>query len=50
MRIIGNLYAYDENVELTAGLYSGALDVQLTEDEVKYLEEPYQPLAVLGHS
>ena len=28
----------------------GALDVQLTEDEVKYLEEPYQPLKVLGHS
>ena len=50
MQMIVNLYAYDETVELTTGLCSGALDVQLTEDEVKYLEEPYQPLAVLGHS
>ncbi|KAI0713892.1 aryl-alcohol dehydrogenase [Earliella scabrosa] len=27
----------------------GGLDVQLSEDEIKYLEEPYQPVAVFGH-
>lgn len=27
-----------------------ALDIELTEEEVKYLEEPYLPNAVLGHS
>ncbi|KXS17210.1 oxidoreductase [Gonapodya prolifera JEL478] len=27
----------------------GALDVKLTEDEIKYLEEPYQPTRVFGH-
>ncbi|KAJ7048204.1 Aldo/keto reductase [Mycena amicta] len=27
-----------------------AIDVQLTEDEIKYLEEPYQPLGIFGHS
>ena len=26
-----------------------ALDIELAEEEVKYLEEPYLPLAVLGH-
>ena len=29
---------------------AGALDVKLTEEEIKYLEEPYQPVAILGHS
>ncbi|KAM5538735.1 hypothetical protein V8D89_007457 [Ganoderma adspersum] len=28
----------------------GALDVKLTEEDVKYLEEPYKPLKVLGHA
>ena len=28
----------------------GSLDVTLTDEEVKYLEEPYQPLNVIGHS
>ncbi|KAI0648544.1 oxidoreductase [Trametes meyenii] len=28
----------------------GALDVKLTEEEVKYLEEPYQPVAISGHT
>ncbi|KAI0648550.1 Aldo/keto reductase [Trametes meyenii] len=28
----------------------GALDVTLTEEDVKYLEEPYKPLGVIGHS
>ncbi len=28
---------------------SGAIDMQLTEDEIKFLEEPYKPLAVFGH-
>ncbi|KAJ7230909.1 NADP-dependent oxidoreductase domain-containing protein [Mycena haematopus] len=27
----------------------GAINVKLTEEEVKYLAEPYQPMAVLGH-
>ncbi|KAI0823790.1 Aldo/keto reductase [Trametes gibbosa] len=27
----------------------GALDVNLTEEEIKYLEEPYQPVAIVGH-
>ncbi|KAJ7896598.1 NADP-dependent oxidoreductase domain-containing protein [Mycena leptocephala] len=27
----------------------GAIHVQLTEDEIKYLEEPYQPMAIFGH-
>ncbi|KAJ7159646.1 NADP-dependent oxidoreductase domain-containing protein [Mycena filopes] len=27
----------------------GAIDVKLTEEEIKYLEEPYQPLAIFGH-
>ncbi|KAJ7154925.1 Aldo keto reductase [Mycena crocata] len=28
----------------------GALDVKLTEEEIKYLEEPYQPLPIVGFS
>jgi aryl-alcohol dehydrogenase-like predicted oxidoreductase len=28
----------------------GALDIKLTDEEVKYLEEPYQPQKILGHS
>ncbi|KAI0628904.1 Aldo/keto reductase [Trametes polyzona] len=27
----------------------GALDVKLTEEEIKYLEEPYEPLSITGH-
>ncbi|KAF4578493.1 hypothetical protein EYR36_000300 [Pleurotus pulmonarius] len=27
----------------------GALDVKLTEEEIKYLEEPYKPQPILGH-
>ncbi|OSC96864.1 oxidoreductase [Trametes coccinea BRFM310] len=27
----------------------GALDVKLTEDEIKYLEEPYKPVPIAGH-
>ena len=26
-----------------------AVDIELTEDELKYLEEPYQPKAIFGH-
>ena len=29
---------------------SGALDVSLTEEEMKYLEEPYQPMNISGHN
>ncbi|TBU29246.1 Aldo/keto reductase [Dichomitus squalens] len=28
----------------------GGLDVKLTEDEIKELEEPYRPLAIVGHA
>ncbi|KAI0669372.1 Aldo/keto reductase [Trametes maxima] len=28
----------------------GALDVELTEEEIKYLEEPYRPVAISGHA
>lgn len=34
---------------LTCGVGVGALAVKLTEDEIKYLEEPYQPLRIAGH-
>ena len=27
-----------------------AADIKLTEEEIKYLEEPYQPVAVFGHT
>ncbi|KAI0761509.1 aryl-alcohol dehydrogenase [Trametes elegans] len=27
----------------------GGVDVQLSEEEIKYLEEPYKPLAITGH-
>lgn len=27
-----------------------AANITLTEDEIKYLEEPYQPQAIVGHS
>ncbi|KAI0777197.1 Aldo/keto reductase [Trametes elegans] len=27
----------------------GAIDVKLTEEEIKYLEEPYQPVPIFGH-
>ncbi|KAH9925004.1 Aldo/keto reductase [Epithele typhae] len=28
----------------------GSLDVNLTEEEIKYLEEPYKPIATVGHT
>jgi len=28
---------------------SGAIDITLTAEEIKYLEEPYQPKSVVGH-
>ena len=44
-------------LETTHGLFfrvliriAEALDIELTEEEVKYLEEPYLPNAILGHS
>lgn len=29
---------------------AGALNVELTPEDIKYLEEPYKPLAVFGHA
>ncbi|KAJ7019860.1 hypothetical protein C8F04DRAFT_1146611, partial [Mycena alexandri] len=26
-----------------------AIHIKLTEEEIKYLEEPYEPMAILGH-
>ncbi len=42
--IIGasKMYQLDEAI--------GALDIELSEEDVGYLEEPYQPHPVLGHS
>lgn len=34
---------------LTCGVGVGALAVKLTQDEIKYLEEPYQALRIAGH-
>lgn len=34
----------------STGLSAGALDVELTPEEVKYLEDAYKPLAVFGHA
>ena len=28
---------------------TGGLDVELTEEEFKYLEDPYKPMAITGH-
>ncbi len=28
---------------------SGGLDIQLSEEEIKYLEEPYKPIPIFGH-
>ncbi|KAI0047435.1 Aldo/keto reductase [Auriscalpium vulgare] len=27
----------------------GAVEIELSSDEVKYLEEPYKPMAIIGH-
>ena len=35
---------------MLSSVVTGGLDVQLSEDEIKYLEEPYKPMAVIGHS
>lgn len=36
---------------LTAGYSAaGALDVKLTEEDIKFLEEPYAPVAIVGHA
>ena len=29
---------------------SDAVEIQLTDEEIKYLEEPYQPRAIIGHT
>lgn len=30
-------------------VFEDALNVKLTEDEIKHLEEPYRPVAIAGH-
>lgn len=29
---------------------AAAVDIELTEEEIKYLEEPYKPAPIFGHS
>ncbi|PSR70431.1 hypothetical protein PHLCEN_2v13682 [Hermanssonia centrifuga] len=36
------------NLDNLKDIIAGA-NVKLTEEEIKYLEEPYQPLNVIGH-
>ena len=42
---------YRGSYRLTSGLtiMAGSLEVTLTEDEMKHLEEPYKPVAIIGH-
>ena len=35
-------------IDLVLGV--DAVDIKLTEDEIKYLEEPYQPTTIFGHT
>lgn len=30
-------------------MHTDSLEVKLTEEEIKYLEEPYRPQAISGH-
>ncbi|THU81974.1 aryl-alcohol dehydrogenase [Dendrothele bispora CBS 962.96] len=32
-----------------AYIFAGAIDIQLTNEEIKYLEEPYEPVQIIGH-
>ena len=48
----GSHWCVVSKLTLLAGLnlvVSDALDVKLTEEEVKYLEDAYQPRRVIGH-
>ena len=52
--ILGESPGFGRWLSLVDGLLTGAgltgcLDVTLTEEEVKYLEEPYQPCKISGH-
>ena len=42
-------YASAVQLEVLANAFAGALDVNLNDEEMKYLEEPYRPLAISGH-
>lgn len=33
-----------------SGVCSAAVDVMLTDDEIGYLEEPYIPVEIIGHT
>lgn len=40
----------DRTDRIQSGIrYLDGVDVTLTEEEVKYLEEPYKPQAIRGH-
>ena len=53
--ILGESLCSAESVSLyrewgtDAPLFEGCFDVTLTEEEIKYLEEPYQPTRIIGH-
>ncbi|KAL7282862.1 hypothetical protein ACG7TL_002275 [Trametes sanguinea] len=48
LKNLEDILAIEETADPRACL--GALDVKLTEEEIKYLEEPYQPVSIIGHS
>lgn len=48
--LVGKLMSFD--VQWKACTYQSiveAVHIKLTTDEIKYLEEPYQPMAIFGH-
>ena len=49
--IIGGLFEYSCSFERLTRITSdtAAVDIKLTEDEIKYLEEAYKPQKVSGH-
>jgi len=48
--MIGELNVVREELPGVLIRTAEALDIELTEEEVKYLEEPYLPTAVVGHN
>ena len=47
--ILGKLLSIRQAEDVRLMTFIAGLDVQLTAEEMKYLEEPYQPTAIFGH-
>lgn len=50
--ILGEHYPSSSQIlrnELSLTIPPDALEITLTEEEVRYLEEPYQPVGIIGH-